>query len=57
MCTNATCAPVASMAARSRATSASASRQNVHPKCLKKISRTGARSVMLPSGSGSVMPR
>ena len=55
MCTNATCVPVASIADRVRATSAKASRQNVHPKCRRKIRSSGAWSDMLRAGSGSVM--
>jgi hypothetical protein len=56
MCTNATCVPAASMAARRFATLANVSRQNVHPKWRRKINSSGPRCCMSCSGAGSSMP-
>ena len=49
-CTNATCVPVAAMAGRAFATSASASRQNVQPNDRRKTIRVGPASAMPASG-------
>jgi hypothetical protein len=50
MCTNANGVPVASMAGRAFATSASASRQNVQPKLRRKTTSVGRSAVTAVRG-------